>query len=386
MELYIHIPFCVKKCSYCSFVSFPASAEEMDNYISLVLQEAEIRRFEVVSSIETVYIGGGTPSLLSPGQLIRLMDGLRALFSFVPSAEFSVEANPGTLTEAFIEAAVSAGINRFSIGMQAFQPDILKFLGRIHSFADVEKSVALVRSSGISNVNLDLIFGIPGQTFDSWTKTLDTALSLRPDHISAYGLIPEENTPLFRKLENKEITLPEPELERQMYDFAICRLRQAGLNQYEISNFSRPGFECRHNIGYWTQVPYLGLGLSAASMRIIKYNEQGLTCIRNTNTHDYKRYKEMITSGMISPAVSEVVSPHESRFETLMLSLRLNCGISEKRFKELHGVSLSSCYGEKLEWMRKKGFMRYESGAWALTRKGMDIQNSILVEFMEDPA
>ena len=219
-----------------------------------------MRCHEADEPVDTVFIGGGTPSLLAAEQFSDLVRGIRNVFSFRDPVEFSVEANPGTVSEKFLRAAVSAGVNRMSLGMQAYQTPILQFLGRIHTFEDVKRSVGLIRSSGIRNINLDLIFGIPGQTLSEWKETLDAALSLSPDHISAYGLIPEEGTPLFRSLESKEAELPDPELERQMYDLAIRILRTAGLEQYEISNFARKGFECRHNIGYWNQAQYIGLG------------------------------------------------------------------------------------------------------------------------------
>ena len=382
MELYIHIPFCVRKCRYCAFVSFPAAPEEQDSYIASLLREAEIRQNEVTSPIETVYIGGGTPSLLSAVRLTRLISGLRSVFSFSPEAEFSVEANPGTLTAEWLSAAVSTGVNRLSLGMQAFQPHLLTFLGRIHTFREVTHSVSLARSAGIGNLNLDLIFGIPGQTLSDWTETLESALSLTPDHLSVYGLIPEEGTPLFHALEKKEISLPDPEAEREMYDLAIRKLHAAGLEQYEISNFARKGFECRHNFGYWTQVPYLGLGLSAESMRILSHTPEGITCLRCANPADPVIYRKMIDSGDLSAAVSETVLPAEARFESLMLFLRMTRGIREEEFLALHGISIESVFGEKLESMRKKGLLRHEDGAWTLTRRGMDVQNSILVELM----
>ena len=382
MELYLHIPFCVRKCAYCSFVSFPAAAEEKDAYVASLLREAELRQSEADGPVETVYIGGGTPSLLSPSQLRRLIAGLREYYEIRPDAELSMESNPGTLTAAFLDTAVSAGVNRLSLGMQSYQPEILQFLGRFHSFEEVSRSVSMARAAGLNNLNLDLIFGIPGQTLSDWNETLDAALSLSPDHLSAYGLISEEGTPLQRRLDAGEAVLPDPDIEREMYDLAIRKLRAAGLEQYEISNFARKGFECRHNIGYWTQVPYLGLGLSAASMRIQEQTGLGLTCLRTANPSDLAAYQEMIRSGIHSAAIRETISPEEARFETMMLSLRMNRGISESRFLALHGVSIDAVYGEKLEEMRKKGLMRHENGAWSLTRKGMDIQNAVLVEFM----
>ena len=344
-----------------------------------------MRRGEISSSPGTVYIGGGTPSLLSPSQLTVLTDGLRRLYSFPSSFEFTVEANPGTLNEGFLSAAVSSGVNRLSLGMQAFQQKLLGLLGRIHTFSDVEYSVSLARKAGIRNLNLDLIFGIPGQSLEDWNQTLDAALSLSPEHLSAYGLIPEEGTPFYAKLMKGQFSLPDPELERKMYDLAIRKLRRAGLNQYEISNFSRKGYECRHNIGYWRQVPYLGLGLSAASMQMLEHDGSGMKYLRTVNPSDPVRYAEMVRAGGRTAVEAETVSPPEARFETVMLSLRMNRGVSESRFLKLHGVTLEACYGEKLKSMEEKGLMVHKNGSWALTRRGMDIQNSVLVELMEDP-
>ncbi len=385
MELYIHIPFCLRKCEYCSFVSFPAGPETKSKYISYIIREAEIRQKEINEPLDTIYIGGGTPSLLSPENFTELAGALRALFPFSENSEFTVEANPGTLNEQFLNAAVAAGVNRISLGMQAYQSTILSFLGRIHDFNDVKHSVRLVRASGITNLNIDLIFGIPGQAMADWNETLDAALSLSPEHISTYGLIPEEGTPLFRKLERKEIGLPDTDLEREMYDLSIRKLREAGFEQYEISNFAKSGFECRHNIGYWDQVPYIGLGLSAASMLILNHTHKGLTCLRKMNPSDPDVYRDMVLSGNFSLVSEEMISPAESRFETMMLSLRMNRGIAEERFFELHGVTAESVYGEKLNALCRTGFMKHENGAWSLTRRGMDIQNSILVEFMDEP-
>lgn len=382
MELYVHIPFCIRKCEYCSFVSFPAMDEQKDTYLDAVLREAEIRRREITEPFETVYIGGGTPSLLSPSQLIRLVNGLWSCLSLDSVKEFTVEANPGTITESFMETVSALRINRLSLGMQAYQDDLLQTLGRIHTFAAVEESVSIARKYGLHNLNLDLIFGIPGQSFRDWEETLDAALSLHPCHISAYGLIPEEGTPLWDRLARKEYSLPDPELEREMYDLALRKLAENGLQQYEISNFALPGFECRHNIGYWTQVPYLGLGLSAASMEIRQKNTAGLSCRRRTNPDTLEKYLQMVYGGQENFSL-ESVSPEESRFESVMLSLRMNRGIRPEFFMDLHGVSIETCYGDVLHRMQHCGLMEFSDGTWRLTRRGMDIQNSVLVEFMD---
>ena len=381
MEVYIHIPFCTKKCEYCSFVSFPSSDVQKNEYIGALLHEAEIRNPFADEPVKSVYIGGGTPSLLSPDQLRRLVDGLRIHFPLDHCLEFSIEANPGTVTEHFVKTASDLGINRISFGMQAYQDHLLRKLGRIHDFDDVKESVRIARKYSFSNLNLDLIFGIPGQTIDDWNESLEAALSLCPQHISAYGLIPEEGTPLWNKLQSGEYSLPEPDIEREMYDLAVRKLKEHGLYQYEISNFAMTGFECCHNIGYWTQEQYIGLGISAASMMITEKNHKGLSCIRRTNPETMDQYLNMVYNEQPN-YIEESVPPEETRFETLMLSLRMNRGIRPERFMELHGVSMISCYREQLEKMVQNGLMQYSDGAWSLTRRGMDIQNSVLVEFM----
>ncbi len=383
MLLYVHIPFCRQKCRYCSFVSFPGQEAQAEAYVRLLLKEAENRIREFTGPVHTVFIGGGTPSLLPPDLLSLLAS---SLFSSLPSVavqEFTVEANPGTVTRSWIEAARNAGVNRLSLGMQAFQPELLTLLGRIHSYSDVEETVRLAREYGFTNLNLDLMFGIPGQSLASWKETLEAALALEPVHISAYGLIPEENTPLYRDLESGRLSLPDPDLEREMYDLALSMLSARGLRQYEVSNFALPGYECRHNIGYWKQVPYVGLGISAASMQILQSGASGMVCRRRTNPSGFSAYENMV-NGKGSPAEDVTVSPAEARFETLMLGLRMNEGVRESDFERLHGVSLGQVYGEKLKSLESGGLLVCEDHCWKLTRRGFDIQNAILVELMED--
>ena len=384
MELYVHIPFCKKKCRYCSFTSFAGQESRYEEYVDLLLKEAESRLSEADEPVRTVYFGGGTPSLLSPALFYRLAHGLGEIYGLKQVDECTSEANPGTVTPEWLEAAVSAGISRISFGMQAFQDSLLSLLGRIHTFEDVRRSVCLSREAGIGNISLDLMFGIPSQSACDWEETICHALSLDPCHISAYGLIPEEGTPLCCDLENGTLHLPDPDQEREMYDTAIQRLKQAGLLQYEISNFAKPGYECRHNIGYWTQVPYIGLGVAAASMSVVKKGPDGMSCVRRTNPDTMKQYRKMVLSGGLS-ASEEKISPPEARFETMMLGLRMNSGVSERNFLDMHGISLERCYGSRLRSMESRGLTVHENGSWRLTRRGFDIQNSILVELMDDP-
>ena len=291
MELYVHIPFCVRKCRYCSFVSYAAKEADHEAYVNLLLKEAAARAGEAEEPVRTVYIGGGTPSLLSPSLFRKMSEGLRGIYGFDEVGEFTTEANPGTVTKEWLDAAADAGVSRISFGMQALQEKTLKVLGRIHRFEDVVSSVQLARSSGIGNISLDLMFGIPGQTMDDWKETLSAALSLGPEHLSAYGLIPEEGTPLYGDLENGSLSLPEPEAEREMYAESVQTLHSRGYERYEISNFARPGYECRHNIGYWTQVPYIGLGISAASMVSVRRGPGGMTYLRKTNPSSAEAYQ-----------------------------------------------------------------------------------------------
>lgn len=377
MELYLHIPFCRRKCRYCDFASYAGREDRIPGYISQVIGEAAQRAAELgPQPVETVFIGGGTPSLLPPAELARLLDGVFRFFPPSPDAEFTSEANPGTLTPAWLETAVSLGLNRLSLGMQAAQPELLALLGRIHSAAQVAESIRLARAAGIRNLSLDLMFGLPGQTPEQWRETLETALSLEPEHLSCYGLIPEEGTPLKAALDDGSLVLPDEEAERAMYDEAISMLAAAGYAQYEISNFARPGFACRHNLGYWRRVPYLGLGASAASFLPGPDGER-----RETNPPDLDGYARLVRGE--SARVTETVFPADAMFETMMLGLRLNEGVSESVFLARHGVPLRDVYGAKLETLAAQGLLRRDGDAWKLTRRGMDIQNSVLVELMD---
>ena len=382
MELYIHIPFCRKKCNYCAFTSFPAENTDYKDYVDLLLKEAEERKNESNEPIKTVYIGGGTPSLLPPFLFTRMIDGLRMIFDLNHIEEFTIEANPGTVTRDWLYTAKASGANRLSFGMQAFQDSLLGILGRIHSYKDVCQSITLARETGFQNINLDLMFGIPYQTQTLWRETIDAALSLNPLHISAYGLIPEEGTSLYSDLETGALSLPDPDVEREMYAYAVTKLSQNGFHRYEISNFAKESYECMHNIGYWTQKPYIGLGLSAASMTGFHRSENGTAYVRRTNPDNMDSYRRMLASKE-NQQYLEKISVCESRFETLMLGLRMTGGVSEMYFQEMHGISLELCYGSKLRELEDRGLLIHENGNWRMTERGFDIQNSVLVELME---
>lgn len=355
----------------------------MEKYISALLREAQQKSSFLTEPLETVYIGGGTPSLLPPELLEYLLISLSGIYDFKAVREFSVEANPGSVTGEWLETAIRYGVHRISFGVQASQPKLLNTLGRIHSFDDAVQSVSLARNCGFQNINLDLIFGIPGQTLDDWRETLKKTIALNPEHISAYGLIPEKGTPIDSDLRSGRLSLPDPDLERRMYDEVIRMLEDSGLQQYEISNFARPGFQCIHNIGYWDQSPYIGLGISAASMvrRVPADNE--CFSVRWTNPSSFHDYYDLIEHPYNADHKREIISPEDARFETVMLSLRMTSGMRRSRFRELHGDVPERWYAPVLYRLKDHGLMEMKDDSWRLTRRGMDIQNSILLEFMD---
>lgn len=378
MELYIHIPFCVRKCTYCDFASFAGKEHWMRSYVDLLLLECDQQLVSLHNpDITSIYIGGGTPSIL-PAELFQcLLQGIHARFHILPDCEWTCEANPGTLTPQWLDVARQNGVNRLSMGMQAKQSSLLSILGRIHEFSDVQQSVSMAKDHGIENISLDLMFGLPGQNLDMWVETLHAALELKPRHISCYGLIPEDGTPLKRDLDTGKLTLPNENDEREMYDTAIRILHQSGFQQYEISNFALPGYACQHNIGYWRQVYYLGIGVAASSMLPCT----GYPYLRKTNPSTLEEYQSVL-SGNLLPEI-QFISKEEAMFETLMLGLRMNDGVNEQAFHTMHGVSLEAYRGPALRQQIQKGLIEMSHGSYRLTRRGMDIQNSILVDLMD---
>ncbi len=379
MELYIHLPYCRQKCRYCDFASYAGQEGTMAAYVDALLREADVMAVNAKDTpIQTVFIGGGTPSTLPAPLLKKLLDGLRERFLLPADIEFTSEANPGAFTPEWLEAALSGGVNRLSLGMQAFQPELLRTLGRIHTYEDVAHSVQLARQMDVSNLSIDLMFGLPGQTPEMWLETLDAALSLDVEHLSCYGLIPEDGTPLKRDLDAGRLTLPDEEDERRMYDDTLRILAEQGFEQYEISNFAKPGRACRHNIGYWTRVPYIGLGASAASF--LPTRSGGL---RLTNPAGIRDYIAMVDAHAWRRRDRTSLMPEDARFETLMLGLRMTQGVSETAFAAMHGLSLDAYCGETLRQQEQRGLLVHREGFWALTRRGMDVQNAILVEILE---
>lgn len=359
LGLYIHIPFCIKKCNYCDFPSQEGTLQEQKTYVTNLLRKLDTyREMAKDYQVDTIFIGGGTPSILEPGEIKRLMEKVYSIFSVEADAEISIEMNPGTATKEKVGEYKQAGINRLSIGLQSAKDEELKILGRIHTFEDFLRSYEMVRNEGFSNVNVDLMFGIPKQTSDSFVSTLKKTAALNPEHLSVYSLIIEEGTPFFQWYQQKEMVLPDEEEERQMYKGAQEILWNYGYNRYEISNYAKNGYECRHNFKYWNMDEYLGIGRSAASFL------------------DKERFVEN--------EKREVLTRESLMEEFMFLGLRKMEGIREMDFQKRFAQNVDEIYqNELLKLVDNKLLMR-EEGRIFLTERGIDISNYVMQHFIFD--
>lgn len=379
LELYIHIPFCVKKCAYCDFLSGPASNQQIEEYVQALIEEIRYyKEFAKNYEVSTVFWGGGTPSLLTGEQMKVLMEALGQTFFIRQNAEITMEANPGTVTVEKLLACQKAGINRISFGLQSVNNEELKMLGRIHTYEEFLESYEAARKAGFPNINVDLISAIPKQTVSSWEQTLQTIISLQPEHISAYSLIVEEGTP-FAKLYGEgcelEHLLPTEEDERRMYERTEELLREAGYHRYEISNYAKEGYECQHNLGYWERKEYLGLGLGASSL---------IEETRFHNTDEMEEYLRDASNPILLRREQEKLDRQEQMEEFVFLGLRKIRGIQEEKFAEMFGEDIWDCYGKNLERVIKEGLLEREEGVLRLTRKGIDVSNYVFYEILSD--
>ena len=379
LELYLHIPFCERKCAYCDFLSAPADLPVRISYIKKLQQEiayygSEFEEYQVSS----IFLGGGTPTILEGYQLAAILETVKKYFRLVADAEITVECNPGTLTAGKAEKLVQAGFNRLSMGLQSADDRELQLLGRIHNFAQFLESYDLARKAGFENINVDLMSALPGQTLKSWQNTLQKVTALRPEHISAYSLIIEEGTPFYERFaEDERIReegghprlLPEEAIERQMYELTQRFLHTKGYERYEISNYAKPGSECRHNCGYWTRKDYLGLGLGASSL----VGHQ-----RFQNTSDLKEYLEQEYHHIHT----ETLDKKSEMEEFMFLGLRLMTGISRQQFEKTFQVTLDSVYGEVLRKLKSEQLIEEVAGYVRLTEYGIDVSNYVLSEFL----
>ena len=372
LELYIHIPFCVRKCSYCDFLSAPATEQTREAYMAALFAEIGGRAKDYSDrTVTSIFIGGGTPSLLSGEQIGQLMDRIREQFAMAQDAEITMEVNPGTASAEKLRNFYTAGINRLSIGMQSAQAEELKNLGRIHDFEGFCQVYREAVEAGFTNINVDIMSGLPGQTLASYRDTLEKVLHLEPmpQHISAYSLIVEPGPPFAEQ----KLDLPDEDTEREMYARTAEILAEYGFFQYEISNYAKPGFACRHNIGYWKRTDYLGFGPSAASL----FGNR-----RWTNTADRSLYLKACGALEKIREDEEILSRQDAMEEFMFLGLRMTQGISTAEFEEKFGKEIHAVYGGVLKKYEAMHLLQEHSGRLALTRDGISVSNVILADFL----
>ncbi len=374
--IYIHIPFCIRKCNYCDFCSVEIDEDIVEQYVSALIKEMLNYKETVKNySVKSVFIGGGTPSLISVECMEKIIAALYKIINLKSDMEFTIESNPGTLNKEKIKFYHASGINRLSIGLQAWQNSLLKKLGRIHTSQEFEESFFIAREFGFENINVDLMFGIPDQTLADWNETLLKTIALKPEHISAYSLKVEENTTFGKLYEDGKLNLPSEENDRLMYYKTINYLEANNYNHYEISNFAIEGKECIHNNIYWNNEEYLGFGLSAHSYLHQKRfsNEEHLATYINTLNENR------------SPKVFEYKNSLKEQIEeTMFLGLRRIRGININEFTKLYGKSPMEIYSMKLKNLEEKGLLRVTDTNIALTSKGHDLSNKVFAEFLLD--
>ena len=406
LELYVHIPFCVKKCAYCDFLSAPADARERTSYVEALIREIRSKK-DIYKNrkVNTIFLGGGTPSILNTDDTEAIFCALSGSFDIAADAEITMEVNPGTVTEEKALVWSRCGVNRLSIGLQSANDKELKMLGRIHTYREFLNTWNVVRRAGFRNVNIDLISAIPGQTLMSWESTLRTVADLGPEHISAYSLIVEEGTPFYERYgeeadegsEGRNRTgassegavrslppLPDEDVEREIYKATEKILKEYGYHRYEISNYAKAGYECRHNLGYWERKDYLGLGLGSSSL----INE-----CRFHNTFDMETYLEAFGENGTELRNGEkrktdirkeieYLSEEDQMEEFMFLGLRKTEGVDPDEFRSAFGRDISDVYGAQIRKLTEQGLLNLSDRRIRLTERGTDISNYVLSEFI----
>ena len=379
--IYVHIPFCVKKCPYCDFNSVATADIPDDAYINALNRELSfhIKERPVLSkkTLETIYIGGGTPSLISPHNIKRLLSNIKQVFVESNPEGITIEINPGTITKNSLAAFRDAGINRLSIGIQSFNDKTLKSLGRIHSADNSLKCYEYARTTGFDNIGIDLIFGAPGQSVEEWEGDLKTAVALRPEHISAYNLTVEKDTLFFELQKNGRLALPSEEEQVLMYELAIDSLKEAGYNHYEISNFSLTGFESQHNMRYWSCMDYIGLGAGAHS-----YLSSPDWGVRWWNESDHDAYMQQINETGQAIAGKERLTKKETLEEGIFLGLRRTSGINMDWFAARFNTQLKNLCHQKIAELKTGGLIYEDGSIIRLTRKGLILSNEVFAELI----
>lgn len=365
--LYLHVPFCARLCPYCDF-------DTQDHDLQLISSYAEALVREVALAppvrVHSIFFGGGTPSLLRPEQLGAVLDACRAHFALEPACEITVECNPNNVREARLTGYRAAGVNRLSLGVQAMDDAALRLLGRQHTADRVRQAVATARAAGFDDLSLDLMYGLPGQTLADWEGTLDAALALAPEHLSCYLLTLEEWTPMGHQVARGELVLPDDDVIAAQYELTRARLAAAGLRQYEISNWARPGHESRHNLGYWRAEPYVGLGPGAVS---------SLDGVRRKQTPEVADYLAAIAAGRRVFVEEEALDVATQRREALMLGLRLRAGVDAGAYRERFGCTVQEVCGAALDELLTAAFLDWQGSRLRLTERTLLVSNEVLV-------
>lgn len=377
ISVYIHVPFCTVKCAYCDFNSYAGMEEQIPAWESALLRELAGWSAVVAGRpAPTVFLGGGTPSLLAGETVTRLLDAVRANFALTPDAEITLEANPESVSAERMAAYRAAGVNRVSMGVQSLHADELAFLDRLHSAERAREAFDIVRAAGFDNVNVDLIFGLPGQPESRWRETLDGVLAWEPDHLSCYALTVEEGTPLALRVARGEVAAPDPDVAAAMAEWTEQRLGSAGYAQYEISNYARPGRECRHNLVYWRHEEYVGVGPGAHGF---------VDGVRYAVERAPLRYTRLMAdapavAGVATPAATSVerVPARDAAVDAFVMGMRLNAGIDVEAFRDAHAEAWAS-FGPALAWAAEAGLTAEEKGRLRLTQRGRRLANELFV-------
>lgn len=371
LGIYIHIPFCKRKCAYCDFISFSGHQKLIEPYINALIRE--IRNYKIDKEnyvIKTIYFGGGTPSFIESKYIADILGTIKAKFNILENAEITIEANPGTVNELKLKDYYNAGINRISFGLQSTRSELLKLVGRIHSYSSFLEAYNLARKIGFKNINIDLMIGLPVQILEDVQKDLERIIELKPEHISVYSLIVEEGTRIEEKIKNKELYLPSEELERKMYWEVKKKLEDAGYIHYEISNYSKPGFESKHNMSCWNQEEYLGFGLAAHSYINNK---------RYSNTIDFNEYFDWPENSKI---MHEKQTKEDKQKEFMLLGLRKIEGVKISDFKNKFVENPIYLYRESLNKLVTQELIEIDIDNIKLTRRGIDLANLVWEEFV----
>lgn len=390
LGLYVHIPFCVKKCKYCDFNSYKMDIDSKKRYIEDLKMEMELYSNKLYKDnkyknkeccslnkndkITSIFVGGGTPSILTSDEIREVFISIKEMFDIDENAEITIECNPGTLTLEKLKTMKEIGINRLSIGLQAIQEKHLNFIGRIHTYEEFEKNYKDALSVGFKNINIDLMYSLPNQTLCDWKETLEKVVHLNPTHISAYSLILEEGTELYNMYESNKFELIDENVDIEMYEYTINYLKSKGYNQYEISNYSKEGYNCEHNILYWECEHYIGIGAGASGY----INEN-----RYNNVESLEDYHLSLVKREKPIQENEILSEKDMIEEKIFMGLRMNKGIKFEDFKKKFGIDFREKYNKQIEMLLARKLINQSFEGIQLTQKGREISNSVFIEFME---